>query len=204
MLYESPFEFSLIVSLGFVWTKKLTTGVVDSNLHQVHNRASQILWLSRATLMETNNMHGWYTFVISTNHFIARFKLNKLHNANHIWYYICESQPSCCWEPRESPKNHQFLVERYYNLGYKNFGKLRLWWESEGLHISLKTKNHVHSQHTLKTLYIQVFLVDSSNTHMFSMTQGTICIHKRIYIHICHKHKYANILLNNNEFLSYV
>jgi hypothetical protein len=45
-------------------------------------------------------------------------------------------------------------------------------WEGE-VHLSLKTKNHVRSQHTLKTPYIQFLkfltFVKSSNAHTISM-----------------------------------
>ena len=39
---------------------------------------------------------------------------------------------------------------------------------SLGVHLSLKTKIHVHSQHTLENSYMQVFFkVGSSKTHTF-------------------------------------
>ena len=80
--------------------------------------------------------------------------------------------------------------------------------QTRRVHLSLKTKNHVHLQHTLRIPYIRVFLfVKSSYTCIISMIriQVRMCIHKNIIVFIySHQYKYIIILLNNNQPLSYV
>ena len=48
MLYESPFESSLIVSLGFVWTKKLTTVIHEFFINRGYECSS---WFTLANLL---------------------------------------------------------------------------------------------------------------------------------------------------------
>ena len=54
------------------------------------------------------------------------------------------------------------------------------------MHLSLKTNNHMHSQHTLKTLYIQVFLIykikQKMNKFNDKTTSDNIHFKKKTYI----------------------
>lgn len=73
------------------------------------------------------------------------------------------------------------------------------------VHLLLKPKNHVCSQHTMETLYIQVCVCKIKQyMHNFNDENAieNICMHKTFAFIYSHQHKYITTFLNNNELSS--